>query len=204
MDFRLKADAMALQWLKRFRSDSCAKWKTFFHNFYRVFLYDPVTSFKLGSTLFNHTRCSRLMTFYKHLVEAWRKLHGGIMADSRLALGIERDAPLKVASMSTQSAYRIGLAIQHKPQHCVTKFHPTYSELHGPETWHQLSYLTLDRTIGDLNWKIAHGVLYTASRLVRSFGYCNVDPRCHWGADEEMLVHLFFKCSFAQFLINWV
>ena len=51
-DFQLKADGMALQWLKWFCSDSCAKWKVFFfNNFCWVFLYNGVTSLKLGSTL---------------------------------------------------------------------------------------------------------------------------------------------------------
>ena len=125
-----------------FRSDSCAKWKTFFYNFYRVFLYDPLTSFRLGTILFNPTSYSCLTSYYKHLAEAWRNLHGGVMANGRLALGVERDAPLEVASMSTQSAYHVGLAIQPEPPHCVSKFRPVYGELHWAETWHQLSYIT--------------------------------------------------------------
>ena len=130
VDFQLKVDAMALQWLKRFCNDSCAKWKTFFHNFYQVFLYNPYNSFRLGTILFNQTRCLCLMLFYKHLVEAWRNLHGSAMADGRLALGVERNALLEVALMSTQSAYHVGLAIQREPLHCVSKFRPVYGELH--------------------------------------------------------------------------
>ena len=93
--------------------------------------------------------------------------------------------------------------MQSKP-HCVAKFLPVYGQLYWSEMWHQLSYITLDRMIVDLNWKIPHGVLYITSWLVCSFHNRNVDPRCHCSAEEEMLALLFFECSFVQFLINWV
>ena len=38
-----------------------------------------------------------------------------------------------------------------------------------PTTWRSLGFFDLDRQVVDLNWKIVHGVLYTAQRLV-SFG----------------------------------
>ena len=36
--------------------------------------------------------------------------------------------------------------------------------------------VTLLRAVVDVNWKIAHGVLYNASRLVHCFGMANIDP----------------------------
>jgi hypothetical protein len=36
-----------------------------------------------------------------------------------------------------------------------------------------------------VNWKIAHGVLYTASRLVTGFGMANIDLQCHCRADAK-------------------
>ncbi len=63
---------------------------------------------------------------------------------------------------------------------------------------------TLDRAVVDVNWKIAHGVLYTASRLVNSFGMVNIDPQCHCRADKETLEHLFFECRYSRILVGWV
>ena len=55
-----------------------------------------------------------------------------------------------------------------------------------------------------VNWKIAHGVLYTASRLVTGFGMANIDLQYHCRADAETLEHLFFECRYARILVGWV
>ena len=51
--------------------------------------------------------------------------------------------------------------------------------------------MPLDRQVSDLNWRIAHGVTYTADRLI-SFGY-HFDPMCFCGGTETP-EHLFFSC----------
>lgn len=65
-----------------------------------------------------------------------------------------------------------------------------------------LCFFDIDRQVIDLNWKIAHGVLYTAQRLV-SFGL-SVPLSCFCGSPLESLEHLFFSCPFAQSLLSWV
>ena len=55
-----------------------------------------------------------------------------------------------------------------------------------------------------MNWKIAHGVIYTASRLITGFGMANIDLQCHCRADAETLEHLFFECRYARILVGWV
>ena len=50
----------------------------------------------------------------------------------------------------------------------------------------------LDRTIIDLNWKIAHGVVYTGAHLAYDFHMAHVSPCCFCDADDETLEHLFF------------
>ena len=71
----------------------------------------------------------------------------------------------------------------------------------GPK--HGVSYISV-RLIGsfiDLNWQIAHGVLYTGSR----FNMTNIDPRWFCRADDETLEHLFFECELARLLVAaWV
>lgn len=60
----------------------------------------------------------------------------------------------------------------------------------------------IDRPVIDLNWKIAHGVLYTASRLA-SFGYA-IDTSCFCDSPDETLSHLFFDCPLPESAIAWV
>ena len=50
-------------------------------------------------------------------------------------------------------------------------------------------------------WKVPHGVIYTADRLI-SFGY-DYDPNCFCGALETPS-HLFFECALAQSVLGWI
>ena len=61
--------------------------------------------------------------------------------------------------------------------------------------------MPLDRQAIDLNWRIAHGVTYTADRLI-SFGY-QFGPMCFCGGTKTP-EHLFFSCTLAQQGIAWV
>ncbi len=89
-------------------------------------------------------------------------------------------------------------------QHCIAKYVPQYGPLHWPQTWSQLHLCPFDRIIIDLNWQIAHGVLYTGSWLGTRFNITTIDTRCFCRADEETLEHLFFKCELARLLVAWV
>ena len=68
--------------------------------------------------------------------------------------------------------------------------------------WRSRFFFDLDRQVLDLNWKIAHGVLYTARRL-SSFGM-SVSPECFCGAPLESLSHLFFVCPLAHSVLSWL
>ena len=59
-----------------------------------------------------------------------------------------------------------------------------------------------DQPVIDLNWKIAHGVLCIADRLV-TFGY-SYDPSCFCGHVLELPSHLFFDCPQAQSVLSWL
>ena len=50
-------------------------------------------------------------------------------------------------------------------------------------------------------WQVAHGVLYTADRLISS-GY-DYDPNCFCGSLETPS-HLFFECALAQGILGWI
>ena len=62
--------------------------------------------------------------------------------------------------------------------------------------------MPLERQVIDLNWKVAHGVLYTAERL-SSFGY-NLPTNCFCGYHMESSEHLFFSCPLIQSAINFI
>ena len=78
----------------------------------------------------------------------------------------------------------------------MVKFRSNYGDLDWDSTWKTFFFMPLDRKPIDLCWKVAHGVLYTARRLV-SFGL-NVPPYCLCGHCDETLEHLFFHCLLAQ------
>ena len=61
--------------------------------------------------------------------------------------------------------------------------------------------MPLDRPVIDLCWRVSHGVLYTAERLV-GFGY-NIVPNCFCGYPLETIELLFFSCPLAQSGISW-
>ena len=62
--------------------------------------------------------------------------------------------------------------------------------------------MPLDNKPIDLCWKVTHGVLYPAHRLV-SLGL-NVPPDCLCGHSDETLEHLLFHCSLAQSGLDWI
>ena len=178
VDFRTKANALRLQWIRRFLSVSSAKWKDMFaYMIFRAFHAEIRVVLAQCSFRKNHTK--RLPQFYRDLLAACRLFGGSVEAD-HLILGIRENVPLEVATMTTQKAYRLGLSLRQKPPHCIEKFRPLYGELYWTSTWQQLHAVRWCRSTIDLNWKIAHGVLYTASRLVHSFKYTNIDVLCLW------------------------
>ena len=54
----------------------------------------------------------------------------------------------------------------------------------------------------DFSWKVAHGVVLTAQRLI-SFGLL-VSPHCFCGAVLESLSHILFNCPLVQSGLSWL
>ena len=79
---------------------------------------------------------------------------------------------------------------------------PSFGPLYWQATWRQLRFFPLDRPVIDLFWKVAHGVLYTAERLI-SFGY-DIPSACFCAHGVESLEHLFFSCPVASSVFSWV
>lgn len=130
-----------------------------------------------------------LPPFYQSLLLAWRAVDGSF-SQSRAALVMASSDPHLVAltsSMTAKSAYLYLLSVNFVPPHCE-KFLPLHGSLYWSTTWRQLSFCPVNRSVIDVTWQVAHGVLYTADRLI-SFGY-DYDPNCFCGSLETPS-HLF-------------
>jgi len=170
VDVKLKVWSLLAQWVKRFAS-SRSGWVSFMSFWFDLSLsaapHDVLSapySFRLGD----------LPPFYKSLVIAWREL-GGAFSTSRASLVFRSSDPffcVPVCSMTTKSCYLFLLSERLVDPHCVEKFAPVFGALYWPSTWRPLSFFDPDRQVIDLNWKIAHGVLYTAERLVSFWSVC--------------------------------
>ena len=77
-----------------------------------------------------------------------------------------------------------------------------FGNLDWSSTWKSLFFMPLDRDVIDLSWKVSHGVLYTAERLI-SFGY-NIPSQCFCGYHTENAEHLFFSCPLAKSGLDWI
>lgn len=145
-----------------------------------------------------------LPPFYCALLSAWRSVDGA-WSPTRGSLVLASSSPLHVtlaSELSAQSVYRFLLSENRSSPHCVLKFFPVYGRLYWSLTWCQLYLFPLDRQVLDLNWKVTHGVLYTADRLL-GFGY-SIDPLCFCNLAPECPSHLFFSCPFAQSVLSWL
>lgn len=200
VDVRLKVYALLGQWVRIFVSSPsgwCVSLSSCFVSRFGVYPLDVFTRpFSFDP--------KALPPFYQSLLLAWRSLNGSfshwyqtLVYGSSTPLGC---AP--VLNMSTSLCYRYLLSENMVPLHCVEKFNTIYGNLDWPATWRSLSLFHLDRQVTDINWKIAHGVLYTAQRLA-SFGL-SVPLPCFCGAPVETPEHLFFYCPLAQSVLSWI
>lgn len=194
---KFKVNALLVQWVRRYLS-SPNVWVSlmtfwFFDRFgvgpMEVF-FDP---FGFSPNL--------LPPFYAALLKAWCD-SGGSAINGQLTTGSLSNTPLVASSFSCKSSYQLLLDLHPCRPHCVDKFFPSFGYLDWPMIWKQLFFFPLDRKVIDLNWKICHGVPYTAERL-SSFGYA-VNTSCFCGYHTESLEHLFFSCPLAQSGIAWI
>lgn len=196
---QLKVQSLLVQWVKRFVLSS-SSWSAFL-----IFWFHSVfnsTSVHVFSRPFAFSPRS-LPPFYQSLLLAWRSVDGSF-SQSRSALVMASSDPHQFAlasSMSAKSAYLYLLSAHFVPSHCEEKFFPLYGALCWSTTWRQLYFCPLDRSVIDLAWQVAHGVIYTADRLI-SFGYA-YDPNCFCAAPETPS-HLFFECALAQSVLGWI
>ena len=136
----------------------------FYYYCWHLFGYSPldVLSRPLSFDL------SLLPPFYNSLLVAWQKVDGGFSNRSDTLVMCVSGGLFQgdVSLVSTKLVYSYLLSAAQKTPHCVTKFFPRFGPLYWSCTWRQLFFFDVDRQVIDLAWKVSHGILYTASRLV--------------------------------------
>ena len=142
----------------------------------------------------------QLPAFYQTIHRVWRTLGGGVVNGDVLSLNASSDIPLPLDQISSRNTYALLQARHTKEPHCIQKYLPIYGQLHWSQTWRQLHICDLDRKVIDLNWQIAHGVLYTGARLAHSFGMRHIES-----AFVELMTRLSSICSSnASWLASWL
>ena len=173
VDVKLKVWALLGQWVRRFALTPSG-WVSFMSFWFRsAFDASPAEVF---SDPCSFTQ-SLLPPFYRSLLVAWQGLDGSFSV-SRCSLVFGSLCPhfcSAVSGLTTKSCYLYLLSANIVQPHYVIKFVLALA----------LGFFDLDRQVVDLNWKIAHGVLYTAQRLVY-FGL-SVHLDCFCGAPIESL-----------------
>ena len=198
VSIELKVYALSIQWVRRLFSSSNGWISLLTFWFFDRFGVGPSVVFADPFRF-----CPDLLpAFYRSLLYAWR-LIGGASSPSGLVIGsLTTSGPLGIDAISSKVCYNLLLSMSPCDPHCIIKFNAVYSGIDWPTTWSSLFFFPLDRVVIDVNWKIAHGVLYTADRLI-SFGY-NIPALCFCGLAPETHEHLFFSCPLAQSGVSYI
>ena len=145
--------------------------------------------------------CVFLPPFFASIFSSWALL-GGYSENDSFFLNLNGAPATPVSCILTKSCYMSLVASLNPVANCVVKFRPEYGALYWKDTWAQVHLFPLNRYTIDVSWKVAHGVLYTADRLLR-LGV-HVDPSCFCNVADESLAHLFFECHVAAEVLHHV
>ena len=197
MSTELKVQSLLFQWIKQFASSSSGWVQLMSYWFLARFKASPLEVFSRPFDFDPEV----LPPYYSALLKAWCAI-GASGSATGLLVASPSGQSLAIDLCTCKCCYDLLLSMRPCVPHCVGKFRQSYPNLDWLSTWRSLFFLPLDRQAIDLNWKVAHGVLYTAERLV-SFGYA-YNPSCFCGFHNESLEHLFFSCPLAQSGIAWI
>ena len=123
VNFCFKAEAFALQWLKRFFVSSDGRWKTFFVYFFKsTFNLEPRNALLTAQP---HRLLRSLPTFYQLLFRVWQALDGGlILGSDELRIRVSSDNPVNILQLSSRTTYTLLRAHNYKEPHCISNFFP--------------------------------------------------------------------------------
>lgn len=139
---------------------------------------------------------SALPSFFSRCFQVWVSLSGYASSSELLVSSTTTGGLFPISAMSTKACYNLLLSLNPARPHCVGKFVPVFGPWAWSSTWSSVFLMPLDRQVIDLNWKLAHGVLYTAEHLA-TFGY-QLQLSCFCGYHLESSDDLFFYCPLAQ------
>ena len=197
IDVYLKISSLAILWVKRYLLGPDHPWKYFFRFFLRrAMLAEPVDRIFCQSTIGSST-LRKLPSFYQDVIKAWLSVKGRKQNNTWIVPGHLSTSDMPLERLTAGSTYQLLCQLQQTLHRCQSKF----PFVEWSTVWSNLSYLRYSRPALDTTWMSAHGILPTASRLIR-FGM-SVNPLCHCG-QPETIEHIVFHCWVARDLINWL
>ena len=128
INFEQKAQAFALQWIKRYFDPERSKWKNFF-----TFFVSSGLQFDPRNALARHfvgRRLATLPSFYQIIFHAWQALDGDLWDNNILMLDKHSAVPLAVENFSSRTTSSLLRRKAYVEPHCQDKFRPLYGWLH--------------------------------------------------------------------------
>ena len=195
---QLKMAALHAIWVRRMMATDAGKWTFFFRHYLRkAFLAEPVLRV-FGFPSHSPASLRKLPPFYRSIVSSWHHVGGCHHSDGSLAIvHAINPSPITIENVSATITYKVLLTFELPTPRC--KLH--FPSVNWSATWHSIHLCRFIRSTLDTAWKIAHGVLPTADRLLR-FRMQHVQPNCFCG-QIETADHLFFSCPIASRLWFW-
>ena len=192
-----KVQALHIQWLRRFFSYP-NHWCDIFSFFCRRYLGGSVVEILStpGFYVFED-----LPPIFASILESWALVGGSVVNGEASLPPLQGNLRTPVITCTTKLCYNLLMSSEPVSLKCQKKFQLMYGDLYWPTTWATIHRMPLDRVSSDLAWKTAHGVLYTADRLI--YIGVLVDPHCFCG-ERESALHLFYECSLARSVLDKV
>ena len=142
----------------------------------------------------------RLPSFYASVLSAWLRINGFRDSSSNLlAQLLPNSPPTPVHLLTANVAYHSLMISCFVPPVCEERF-KNLGISSWSLVWSSIHRCKFIRWTLDTAWKIAHGVIPTADRLIHF--RMNVSPRC-FCQENESLEHLFHSCAITSQVLIW-
>ena len=161
--------SLSFLWLKRYYNNDNALWKFFFkHWLHRAFLASPVLR-AFGFETVGKSTLQRIPPFYRQVFNSWLRVKGiRTGSGSMLVPIISQVQPTPLHCVTSILIYRqLMNTVPRKPKYLTKYGLSSYGQLYWTHTWASIHQCCFTRTALDTSWKIAHGVLTTAYRLLK-------------------------------------
>lgn len=199
VDLQRKISAFHCMWVRRLVEDRHHVSTFFFRYYLRAAFAGRTIEQILLLNAPSQTALNILPPFYRSVMASWFRLSRRVENET-IFVGHSDASSRSLDTLSVRFVYEQLSRADRREHRCVEKYRSLGLVVDWSTVWSNLNLWRFIRPVRDTNWLIAHGVLYTADRLIR-FGM-QVDPSCHCGA-EESAVHLFTRCPVARRIFAW-